>query len=50
MFDEEYLAKKLFEYRSVNKLFKSNSFPTISAFGKNGQSYITDILRERVKR
>ena len=36
MFDEEYLAKKLFEYRSVNKLFKSNSFPTISAFGKNG--------------
>ena len=36
MFDEEYLAKKLFEYRSINKLFKSNSFPTISAFGKNG--------------
>ena len=36
MFDEEYHAKKLFEYRSVNKLFKSNSFPTISAFGKNG--------------
>ncbi len=36
MYDEEYLAKKLFEYRSTNKLFKSNSFPTISAFGKNG--------------
>ena len=36
MHDEEYLAKKLFEFRSKNKLFKSNSFPTISAFGKNG--------------
>ena len=35
MYDEEYLAKKLFEYRSTNRLFKSNSFPTISAFGKN---------------
>ena len=36
MYDEEYLDKKLFEYRSENKLFKSNSFPTISAFGTNG--------------
>jgi len=36
MYDEEYLAEKLFKYRSKNKLFKSNSFPTISAFGKNG--------------
>ena len=33
---EEDLSKKLFYYRSLNKLFNGNSFPTISAIGKNG--------------
>ena len=36
LYDEETLSKKLFEFRSKNPLFKSNSFPTISAYGKNG--------------
>ncbi len=34
--NEETLSTKLFNFRSESKLFKGNSFPTISAFGKNG--------------
>jgi len=32
---EEDLSKKIFYYRSLNNMFKGNSFPTISAIGKN---------------
>ncbi len=34
-FTEEDLSKKIYFYRSLNESFKGNSFPTISAIGKN---------------
>ena len=34
--NEEILSKKLYQFRTLSKYFVGNSFPTISAFAKNG--------------
>ena len=48
--DEESLSKKLLFFRSENKLFKGNSFPTISALVKMVRLFIIDTKKIKVVR